>query len=520
MESAMLTGGGDCPGLNAVHRAPRCARASVHYGDELLGFHDGWKGVIENRRRRARRRAHAGHAAAGRHDPRLVAHEPVQDRRRRRARARRRWPRTASTRSSPSAARTRSASPTSLYDDGRQRRRRAEDDRQRPVGHRADLRLRHRRADLRRRHRPAAHHGRVARPGDGRRGHGTPRRPHRAVGRHRRRGDDDARSPSSRSTSRRCAQRDPAPPRATAGTPRSWSWPKAPSRRQGRSTCQLGTKSTRSATPASVASAPSPRRSRERTGYETRATSSATCSGAAHRRRFDRVLVDPVRHRRHRRGRTTARSARWSAPAARPHRARAPSRRRSAQLKLVDPALYHGVASSSSSVPGVADRLARGSVLRVEESGGDRSRRSRPGRSGVESATCRRSRSGPRLDAVGRRQHVCMPAGRSGRPCSDRSVARWTAHLALRQLEGHHAAAVLPGGDQVSSADRDRQWSSRPWPPGQLGRTVEQQSATCASADLRGSESTGCAWRRLIRSTVADEVVARRCGRWRRSAPG
>jgi 6-phosphofructokinase 1 len=44
----MLTGGGDCPGLNAVLRAA-VRKGQTHYDDELLGFHDGWKGVIENR---------------------------------------------------------------------------------------------------------------------------------------------------------------------------------------------------------------------------------------------------------------------------------------------------------------------------------------------------------------------------------------------------------------------------------------------------------------------------------------
>jgi 6-phosphofructokinase 1 len=44
----MLTGGGDCPGLNAVMRAVARKGERV-YGDELLGFCDGWKGVLENR---------------------------------------------------------------------------------------------------------------------------------------------------------------------------------------------------------------------------------------------------------------------------------------------------------------------------------------------------------------------------------------------------------------------------------------------------------------------------------------
>ncbi len=42
----MLTGGGDCPGLNAVIRA--IVRKGIDvYGDEIVGFRDGWRGVID-----------------------------------------------------------------------------------------------------------------------------------------------------------------------------------------------------------------------------------------------------------------------------------------------------------------------------------------------------------------------------------------------------------------------------------------------------------------------------------------
>ena len=47
MKVGMLTGGGDCPGLNAVLRAA-VRKAEAHYGDQLVGFKDGWKGVVEN----------------------------------------------------------------------------------------------------------------------------------------------------------------------------------------------------------------------------------------------------------------------------------------------------------------------------------------------------------------------------------------------------------------------------------------------------------------------------------------
>jgi phosphofructokinase-like protein len=46
MRVAMLTGGGDCPGLNAVMRAV-VRKGEVFYGDELVGFRDGWRGPLE-----------------------------------------------------------------------------------------------------------------------------------------------------------------------------------------------------------------------------------------------------------------------------------------------------------------------------------------------------------------------------------------------------------------------------------------------------------------------------------------
>jgi 6-phosphofructokinase 1 len=42
----VLTGGGDCPGLNAVIRAV-VRKGERVYNDELVGFRDGWKGPIE-----------------------------------------------------------------------------------------------------------------------------------------------------------------------------------------------------------------------------------------------------------------------------------------------------------------------------------------------------------------------------------------------------------------------------------------------------------------------------------------
>jgi 6-phosphofructokinase 1 len=46
MRIGVLTGGGDCPGLNAVIRAVVRKGAGV-YGHEFIGFRDGWKGPLE-----------------------------------------------------------------------------------------------------------------------------------------------------------------------------------------------------------------------------------------------------------------------------------------------------------------------------------------------------------------------------------------------------------------------------------------------------------------------------------------
>jgi ATP-dependent phosphofructokinase / diphosphate-dependent phosphofructokinase len=44
----VLTGGGDCPGLNAVIRAI-VRKGERHWGDEVVGFLDAWDGVLERR---------------------------------------------------------------------------------------------------------------------------------------------------------------------------------------------------------------------------------------------------------------------------------------------------------------------------------------------------------------------------------------------------------------------------------------------------------------------------------------
>ncbi len=49
MRIGILTGGGDCPGLNAVIRAV-VRTCDVRYGSSVVGFLDGWRGLLEDRR--------------------------------------------------------------------------------------------------------------------------------------------------------------------------------------------------------------------------------------------------------------------------------------------------------------------------------------------------------------------------------------------------------------------------------------------------------------------------------------
>lgn len=48
MKIGILTGGGDCPGLNAVIRAV-VRKGTFHYEDEFVGFMEGWRGLLEDK---------------------------------------------------------------------------------------------------------------------------------------------------------------------------------------------------------------------------------------------------------------------------------------------------------------------------------------------------------------------------------------------------------------------------------------------------------------------------------------
>ena len=54
----VLTGGGDCPGLNAVIRA--VARRSLDRGWEVVGVREGWRGLVESKTQERYERALAG----------------------------------------------------------------------------------------------------------------------------------------------------------------------------------------------------------------------------------------------------------------------------------------------------------------------------------------------------------------------------------------------------------------------------------------------------------------------------
>jgi 6-phosphofructokinase 1 len=58
MKIGILTGGGDCPGLNAVIRA--VVRRAERYNYECMGIRDGWKGLVEDANMRLTRQSVSG----------------------------------------------------------------------------------------------------------------------------------------------------------------------------------------------------------------------------------------------------------------------------------------------------------------------------------------------------------------------------------------------------------------------------------------------------------------------------
>ncbi|MEV6314669.1 6-phosphofructokinase [Streptomyces sp. NPDC051776] len=64
MRIGVLTAGGDCPGLNAVIRSV-VHRALADHGDEVIGFEDGFKGLLDRRYRKLDLEAVSGILARG-----------------------------------------------------------------------------------------------------------------------------------------------------------------------------------------------------------------------------------------------------------------------------------------------------------------------------------------------------------------------------------------------------------------------------------------------------------------------
>ena len=355
MRIGVLTGGGDCPGLNAVIRA--VVRKGVQdYGHEFVGFRDGWKGPLEGLTMPLDVAAVRGILPRGgtilgssRTNP-FKIDGGVEQIEANLADAR------ASTRSSRSAARTPSASPPGSTSDGRPRGRRAQDHRQRPRRDRLHLRLRHRGQHRDRGHRPAAHHGRVAPPRARRRGHGPARRLDRAALGHRRR-----------------RQRDPHPRAAVRHRRRSASGSSTASaasyapivvRRRGRAARTTGRpgrprtrRSTRSGTCGCPASASGWRGEIERGPARRPAPRCSATSSAAARRPRSTAGWPPGSGCTRSTRSTRATGARWS-------RCRGStscgcrSRPRPRELKTVPPELYAEADESSSADARDLDRIA------------------------------------------------------------------------------------------------------------------------------------------------------------------
>jgi len=182
MRLGVLTGGGDCPGLNAVIRAVVIA-GHVRYGYETLGYLDGWRGVLDDRARLLDRSSLTDCSPSG-HRARDVAHQIRLPRSGGPSGSSRTWLNGTSMWWSPSAVTTLSGRhrlgvmgvrvvgvPKTIDNDSRGPRSIRVPDR-RPDGHRGD--------------RPPGHDRRVAPPHHRVRGHGPQRRVDRDGGRHRR----------------------------------------------------------------------------------------------------------------------------------------------------------------------------------------------------------------------------------------------------------------------------------------------------------------------------------------------
>ena len=166
MRIGLLTGGGDCPGLNAVIRAV-VRRGLSAPGNSFVGFRGGWAGLLSDEADELTRTSTSGILPRGGTILGTSRTNPYADGRDGTAAVRETLKRREIDALIPIGGEDTLGVALRLHEDGIPVVGRAEDDRQRPRRHRRHVRLPDGRADRDRGDRPPAHDGRVARPRDG-----------------------------------------------------------------------------------------------------------------------------------------------------------------------------------------------------------------------------------------------------------------------------------------------------------------------------------------------------------------
>ena len=201
----ILTGGGDCPGLNAVIRAI-VRRGTDAHGHEFFGFTYGWAGVLAGEGRELDLEATRGILPRGGTILGTSRTNPFEDGGAGVDGVRAGMERGGRRHADPDRRRGHAGRRRPAGRGGHSRGRRPEDDRQRPRRDGLHVRLPDRRADRDRRDRPPPHDRRVAQPGDRRRGDGSPRGLDRRLLGDGRAAPTRSSSPSGPSTSTRSAR--------------------------------------------------------------------------------------------------------------------------------------------------------------------------------------------------------------------------------------------------------------------------------------------------------------------------
>ena len=175
MRVGVLTGGGDCPGLNAVIRG--IVRKGVQeYGYDFVGYRDGWRGPLEGDTVRLDIPAVRGILPRGGTILGSSRTNPLKQENGIRRIKENLAKQEVDALIAIGGEDTLGVAARLTDEYGVPVRRRAQDHRQRPVRHRLHLRLRHRGRHRDGGHRPPAHHRRVPYAGPGLRGDGPSRR--------------------------------------------------------------------------------------------------------------------------------------------------------------------------------------------------------------------------------------------------------------------------------------------------------------------------------------------------------